>query len=244
MVTDAKRLQQVLKNLLSNAFKFTGAGRRAASTSVGGGPGGAPSIPILRHAAQIVAFEVADTGIGIPLEKQRIIFEAFQQADAGTSREVRRHRARGSPSAASSRACLGGEIQLREHARTSAAPSRSTCRRPTSVRRSRRRRKTSRRRRTATARRKVPASFARGIGRSSPMPDDRHDDRATATRSLLIVEDDPSYARILRRPGARPGLQGAGRGARRRCARARARVPSDRDLARRLPARHARLDGA
>ena len=61
---------------------------------------------------------------------------------------------------------------------------------------------------------------------------------------LLIVEDDPHYARDPRRSGARPGLQGAGREPRRRRARPRARVPADRGLARRVPARHARLDGA
>src|SRR4029434_4221011 len=89
IVTDSKRLQQVLKNLLSNAFKFTSQGgvRLNVSEVVGGWT---PHHAILSQAGRVVAFEVSDTGIGIPPEKQRIIFEAFQQADASTSRKYRR----------------------------------------------------------------------------------------------------------------------------------------------------------
>jgi signal transduction histidine kinase/DNA-binding response OmpR family regulator/HAMP domain-containing protein len=85
MQTDTKRLQQVLKNLLSNAFKFTEKG----SVTVRVGPasaGWSPQNEVLNRARSVLAFTVSDTGIGIPSEKQQIIFEAFQQADGSTSR--------------------------------------------------------------------------------------------------------------------------------------------------------------
>ncbi|MHC5937608.1 response regulator [Nostoc sp.] len=76
---DSKRLQQVLKNLLANAFKFTEEG------------GVNLQISMATEAAEVdnsmIAFAVSDTGIGIPAEKQKIIFEAFQQADGTTSRK-------------------------------------------------------------------------------------------------------------------------------------------------------------
>src|SRR5499425_1819227 len=85
MLTDSKRLQQVIKNLLSNAFKFTRHGRvaltiRPADVSVAEGES-------LGRADSLLAFAVSDTGIGIPTDKQQIIFEAFQQADGSTSRK-------------------------------------------------------------------------------------------------------------------------------------------------------------
>lgn len=73
ITTDIKRLQQILKNLLSNAFKFTEQGNVILKISV------APE--------NMITFAVSDTGIGIPTDKQKIIFEAFQQADGSTSRK-------------------------------------------------------------------------------------------------------------------------------------------------------------
>ena len=85
--SDPKRLQQILKNLLSNAFKFTVAGPGVDARAVGQRRAGRPIIPFSGSCRAPLAIEVSDTGIGIAPEKQRLIFEAFQQADAGTSRK-------------------------------------------------------------------------------------------------------------------------------------------------------------
>jgi HAMP domain-containing protein/CheY-like chemotaxis protein/signal transduction histidine kinase len=84
--TDAKRLQQVLKNLLSNAFKFTEKGQVSLRV-IKAIRGWSQHQERLNRTSTVVAFAVHDTGIGIPYEKQRIIFEAFQQADGSTSRK-------------------------------------------------------------------------------------------------------------------------------------------------------------
>ncbi|HVW91105.1 MAG TPA: HAMP domain-containing protein [Devosia sp.] len=74
--TDEKRLQQVILNLLSNAFKFTAKGEVSLDLSL-----------VEDGEAQSLAVAVKDTGIGIPADKQKLIFEAFQQADGTTSRK-------------------------------------------------------------------------------------------------------------------------------------------------------------
>ena len=86
IVTDAKRLQQVLKNLLSNALKFTEHGSvhlRLEKANAGW----SAQHSVLNRVRSVIAFSVVDTGIGIPQDKQKIIFEAFQQADGTTSRK-------------------------------------------------------------------------------------------------------------------------------------------------------------
>jgi HAMP domain-containing protein/signal transduction histidine kinase/DNA-binding response OmpR family regulator len=86
VVTDVKRLQQIIKNLLSNAFKFTHQGQVVLTVGVAES-GWSRDNDELNRAGQVIAFSVSDTGIGISADKQQIIFEAFQQADGSTSRK-------------------------------------------------------------------------------------------------------------------------------------------------------------
>jgi CheY-like chemotaxis protein/signal transduction histidine kinase/HAMP domain-containing protein len=188
MVTDAKRLQQVLKNLLSNAFKFTEEGGVRLKVSPAQS-GWSLNHPVLSGAASVIAFEVSDTGIGIPAEKQRIIFEAFQQADAGTSRK---YGGTGLGLAISRElaSLLGGEIQL------SSVPQQGSTftlyvpqayAGPATV---------------ATADKTSPALPVQ-LGKLNVATEPEaaiEDDRATIGPEdsvLLIVEDDPHYARVL-----------------------------------------------
>ncbi|MEP6509746.1 MAG: response regulator, partial [Gemmatimonadales bacterium] len=86
MFTDGQRVEQVLKNLLSNAFKFTTEG--TVTLTVRKAEGNRRFLnSALNSGGGVVAFAVADTGVGIPQDKQRLIFEAFQQADGTTSRK-------------------------------------------------------------------------------------------------------------------------------------------------------------
>ncbi|MEX2283003.1 MAG: response regulator, partial [Gemmatimonadota bacterium] len=85
MRTDRQRLQQLLRNLLGNAFKFAEKG--GVALRVRRAPSRQYANPILDRAETVVAFHVEDSGIGIAKDKQRLIFEAFQQADGTTSRK-------------------------------------------------------------------------------------------------------------------------------------------------------------
>ncbi|MFE2676315.1 HAMP domain-containing protein [Streptomyces hygroscopicus] len=84
MFSDEQRLQQILRNLLSNALKFTSSG--GVTLSVERAPAARFEEESLRGADAVIAFSVTDTGIGIPPEKLPVIFEAFQQSDGTTSR--------------------------------------------------------------------------------------------------------------------------------------------------------------
>ena len=194
--SDGQRLGQVIKNLLSNAFKFTEAGKVSLDV-------GRPSAPLLRSmglegatVGTFVAFTVADTGIGIPADKRELIFEAFQQADGTT---VRKYGGTGLGLSISRELArlLGGAIHLEsaegEGSRfTLVLPERHTPRKahegatsaplpaipvaPTPV---------------PVAPPKPPPAV-----RVSEVPDDRKDLRP-GERSILVVEDDPEFARVL-----------------------------------------------
>jgi HAMP domain-containing protein/CheY-like chemotaxis protein/signal transduction histidine kinase len=192
ITTDAKRLQQVLKNLLSNAFKFTAQGGVRLTVSQASS-GWSADHPVLGQAPAVASFEVTDTGIGIPQEKQKLIFEAFQQADASTSRK---YGGTGLGLAISRElaSLLGGEIHLR-----SAPGEGSTFTLYLPIK---------------YVGPSVPAHAALAAAATVPattqlaglhiapertveqIPDDRLDIQAGDT-ILLIVEDDPHYARIL-----------------------------------------------
>jgi len=178
----------VLKNLLSNAFKFTAKGGVRLNVRVARG-GWNPDRQMLNQAQQVVAFEVSDTGIGIPAEKQKIIFEAFQQADASTSRK---YGGTGLGLAISRELSnlLGGEIQLSS---TPGEGSTFTLYLPIKYSGS-------------GISQRAPSAPAAGVPAQplpvdvAPMveqiPDDReHIQPGDAT--LLVVEDDPHYARVL-----------------------------------------------
>ena len=179
----------MLKNLLSNAFKFTEHGGVRMHVGHRHERLGADH-PILEPGAAVVEFSVSDTGIGIPPEKQRIIFEAFQQADAGTSRK---YGGTGLGLAISRELAhlLGGEIRLtsvagqRQHLHALSAAARMPGRlsRGTSMRR----------RRAGGSRR---SSRVLPMRTEEQIPDDR-DDLGPRDPMLLIVEDDPHYARVL-----------------------------------------------
>ena len=193
LVTDSKRLQQVLKNLLSNAFKFTEQGGVRLSVSVAE-QGWSEDHPVLSKAAGVVAFQVADTGIGIPFDKQRIIFEAFQQADAGTSRK---YGGTGLGLAISRElaSLLGGEIQL--HSAPGKGSTFTLYLPQTYV-------GPSAEHQTLADRRLFPAfSSLQRTSVKTPesvieQVDDDRRDLQPEDAVLLVVEDDPHYASILR----------------------------------------------
>jgi HAMP domain-containing protein/signal transduction histidine kinase/CheY-like chemotaxis protein len=108
--TDQRRLQQVLKNLLSNAFKFTERGR-VSLRIMAAESGWNPENRILSKAESVIAFSVKDTGIGIPIDKRNIIFEPFQQADGTITRKFG-GTGLGLSISREIATLLGGEIQL------------------------------------------------------------------------------------------------------------------------------------
>jgi signal transduction histidine kinase/DNA-binding response OmpR family regulator/HAMP domain-containing protein len=182
--TDPKRLLQVLKNLLSNSFKFTERGSVKLRVSVAH-KGWTPGHPILDRARSVVAFSVSDTGIGIAPDKQRIVFEAFQQGDAGTARK---HGGTGLGLAISRELAqlLGGEITLRSRP---GSGSTFTLYLPVSYAG------------PALPENRSNSTAATTTGtyanmRTATIPDDR-DDVSPGDRVLLVVQKDPVIAGMV-----------------------------------------------
>ncbi|HEX8620551.1 MAG TPA: HAMP domain-containing protein [Allosphingosinicella sp.] len=195
--TDEKRLQQVVLNLLSNAFKFTSHGGVTLAVKCADS-GWSTNHPVLRGADRAIEIAVTDTGIGIPEDKQKLIFEAFQQADGTTSRKyggtglglsISREIAR----------LLGGELQVRSkpgegstftlfvplEAAAVAAPEG-----------------------TATTARyeNSGASVPTALPATLEVSDDR--DNLSGEPFVLIVEDDVTFASILLDLAREAGLKG------------------------------------
>jgi signal transduction histidine kinase/CheY-like chemotaxis protein len=179
VATDPQRLHQVLANLLSNAFKFTESGAVGLRVSSAG--------------PDTVAFEVRDSGVGIPREQQDTIFEAFRQADGST------HRRFGGTGLGLSISrelahLLGGEIRVQSDL---GAGSTFTLTIPTrldmeAVKKDRRGRAAAARPQPAPA-----AATSKPRPASAPgVPDDR-ERRQRAGRLILVIEDDADFARIL-----------------------------------------------
>ena len=182
--TDGNKLEQVLNNLLSNAFKFTANGTVRLHL---GRPGTGVAVPEALLGQSLVALTVSDTGIGIPPDKFQRVFNAFEQVDAGTSRQFG---GTGLGLAISRRIAqlLGGDIVLRSESGTGSqftvllpeippAPSEVAVDAP-------------------------QADVGRPVRGRSPhllpevIPDDRGSLRPGDV-SILVIEDDPAFARIL-----------------------------------------------
>jgi CheY-like chemotaxis protein len=199
MDSDPKRLQQILKNLLSNAMKFTSHGHVEVRVGLAQG-GWSPDHPVLSQVQHVIACAVEDTGIGVPPEKQRLIFEAFQQADAGTSRK---YGGTGLGLAISRELAvlLGGEIKLQS---TPGQGSTFTLYLPlhyagpdpsTIIRQAK------------TSSESMVPVLALPVAREEHVADDR-EIIEPGDAVLLIVEDDPHYARILLGLAREKGFRG------------------------------------
>jgi HAMP domain-containing protein/signal transduction histidine kinase/DNA-binding response OmpR family regulator len=189
VTTDPKRLLQVLKNLLSNALKFTDYGGVRLHVGIAAG-GWSAEHPILGKAQTVIEFAVSDTGIGVPLEKQKIIFEAFQQADAGTARK---YGGTGLGLAISRELAhlLGGELRLHS---VPGSGSTFTLYLPLNYMGPVNPRGGGE---PAIVRSPTPyQQIVPPAARIEEVPDDREDLQPGDT-VLLIVEDDPHYARVL-----------------------------------------------
>ncbi len=205
--TDSQRLEQILKNFFSNAIKFTAEGQIALNVSSPNPETYKDKFPAANGIPeQLIAISVADTGIGIPEDKQKLIFEAFQQADGSTSR---RFGGTGLGLSISRELALklGGFVQLESE---EGVGSTFTLIIPSQLQQPEGEKplqplktdttKTSGipEQAVAATLEPAPASILTG---PVPVPKQVEDDRKTVTKnnkSILVIEDDPTFARILR----------------------------------------------
>jgi len=204
--TDEQRLQQVMKNLLSNAVKFTEEG--TVMLRIGIAPDDFHyASSSLESAEQVIAFSVSDTGIGIPEDKLRVIFEAFQQADGSTARRfggtglglsISREIAR----------LLGGEIRVESKERAGstftlflpasidlpASPVAADADEPTTAE-------------AAELDAELEAELDPALLLPGEVEDDR-DDIQDGDRTVLIVEDDAELARTVLEVARERGFKG------------------------------------
>jgi CheY-like chemotaxis protein/signal transduction histidine kinase/HAMP domain-containing protein len=190
--TDGKRLQQVLKNLLSNAFKFTERGEVRLRVFIANS-GWSRDNEKLNRASTVLGFAISDTGIGIAPEKQKIIFEAFQQADGTTSRKYG-GTGLGLSISREIAHLLNGEITL-----TSRVGEGSTFTLYLPQARSGEK-ETLKQEQRETSCTTPPLSTSLSPSHHTPRPNPVIDDRDNIQRGeriLLIIEDDINFARIL-----------------------------------------------
>ncbi len=202
LYTDSQRLQQVLRNLLSNAFKFIEKGQ----VSVRIAPvesGWSVDHDGLNRAQTVIGFFVTDSGIGLLADKQKIIFEAFQQADTGTARK---YGGTGLGLSISREIAwlLGGEVRLveSEPGKGSTFVLYLPLRAPESGQ--------GRTSFTPETTQRTPAA-QEGAQETNPQPTAVADDRAAikpGERTLLIIEDDTVFAGILLRAARDKGFKG------------------------------------
>jgi CheY-like chemotaxis protein/signal transduction histidine kinase/HAMP domain-containing protein len=189
METDTFRLQQILRNLLSNAFKFTSEGGSVEMNVAVASDKVKFSNEKLRKAHTVIAFGIKDTGIGIPEEKQHIVFEAFQQADTSTTRRfggtglglsISRELAQ----------LLGGEIQLESQENVG---SKFTLYLPQYLQ--------AQEQRSAVEKESVqlPTQLQENIiAAAAPVSFlDQQEKQSQKERLILIVEDDKGFSKIL-----------------------------------------------
>jgi len=185
--TDGSKLEQVANNLISNAFKFTAKG--AVSLRIGR-PDSDTDIPEILLGQPLIAITVSDTGIGIPPDKFQRVFNAFEQVDAGTSRQFG---GTGLGLAISRRMTqlLGGDIVLRSESGRGSCFTLLLPETPPEA--------------------PVASDFAEDLPRASKtrlsqaaspylLPEPIDDDRTSllpGQTTILVIEDDPAFARIL-----------------------------------------------